>query len=54
MTEPRPYIITTTLNGQTATHHMQSTKPAPAISAAIELHGPGATLVSCLREGEWK
>jgi hypothetical protein len=51
---PRPYIVTTAINGQPMTHHIDSAAPATAISSSLELHGPGAVLVTCLRDGEWK
>lgn len=49
MNEPRPYRITTT-QGQ---HHLMARSRAGAISAALELAGPGAKVLSCLLEGEW-
>jgi hypothetical protein len=54
MTPPRPYIVTTALNGQPMTHRINSTAPATAISSSLELHGPGAVLVTCLRDGDWE
>lgn len=54
MTPPRPYIVTTALNGQSTTHRVESTTMPTAISSSLELHGPGAVLVTCLRDGEWE
>lgn len=51
---PRPYLVTTALNGEMTTRPIESTTMPSAISSSLELHGPGAVLVKCLRDGEWE
>ncbi len=49
MTPLIPYIVTTT----TGRHRVIARNPGHAIESALELAGPGARCLSCLREGDW-
>jgi hypothetical protein len=44
-----PYIVATT----TGHHRVMARNPGHAIESALELSGPGARCLSCLREGDW-
>ena len=46
---PRTWRVVTT----TGTVDVEATDAANAILAGLELTGPGATLVRCLRQGDW-
>ena len=46
---PRPWRVVTT----TGTVDVEATNAASAILAGLELTGPGAALIRCLRQGDW-
>jgi len=50
---PRPWAVTTTDGRRRTTHLLEAVTAAAAIQSALELAGPGARLVACLRGGEW-
>lgn len=50
---PRPWQVTTTIGNTRTTQQLHATTAAEAILAGLELAGPQAQLVACLREGEW-
>lgn len=54
MTEIVPYLVTTQAPMQPLrSHQLMARNPSHAISSALELSGPGARVVRCVRQGDW-
>ncbi len=54
MAEIVPYLVTTQAPRQPLrSHQLMARSPSHAISSALELSGPGARVVRCVRQGDW-
>lgn len=50
---PRQWAVTTTDGRRRTTHLLEATTATTAIQSALELAGPGARLVACVRGEKW-
>ena len=49
----RPWRVTTQVGTRRTTHEVMAATAAQSIVSALELAGPGARLIGCVRGGEW-